>query len=273
MKETKTTRPIFVIVDLAKKEQDQKSLIDYAIAQSEQLQKPLVLYPKRDDTNIGFETARALLLGMVSIDALKRTSVSKRKISPLNFFTSLCDIAKKENADLILHGIQKQQSSLWGNAISTTERSTIPVLLVPDGIGFVPITNIVIAADSSFKLQKTNQAIWLAKTCGANIVVFKENNPKDGKIEIITQQICKYLLANDVSFEIVTAEKREKFAKNMFKYASKHAQLLIIEVDPGKIDETTKKNIATLMSVDAYASMIPVLITKTRDTKIALGKF
>lgn len=268
----KNKKSIFAVVDLAKPEQDQKKLINYVVELSQQLDLPIVFYPQTDKTNLTFDLARTLILSMVPLST-QNAIVSKRKISMLNFFTSLCDVAKKEQAKFIVYGIQKNESALWSKTISTTEKSTLPVLLIPDSMEFSPIKNIVIAADSSFKLQKTNQAIFFAKSCGAKILIFKENNPNDGKIEIVTKQISTYLYANDVQFEVITAENEINYAKHMFKYASKHAQMLIIEVNPGKLDTTTKKNIQKIMGIDTYASRIPVLISKTVDTMKPTGKF
>lgn len=271
MNKTETTETtIFGIIDLGKSIHEQKTFIIHSLEIAKQMNKKMVFYPKT--STISFDSARAVVLSLLPT-TIENVSVSKKKINSLNFFTSMCDIAKKENAKLIIIGVSKDQSKSWRKEISTAEKSLIPILLVPDGAPFAPINNIVIAADSAFKLQKTNEAIRFAKIFGAKIIVFKENNLHDQKIAIITRQITRYLADAEVTFEVVVAEEDKNFAKNMCKYASKYAQLLIIEVNPGKIDETTKRNISKLMSIDTYASSIPVLITKTKETMKPTGRF
>lgn len=271
MNKTETTETtIFAIIDLGKSIHEQKTFIIHSLEIAKNMNKKMVFYPKT--STISFDSARAVVLSLLPT-TIENVSVSKRKINSLNFFTSMLDIAKKENAELIIIGVSKDQSKSWRKEISTAEKSLIPILLIPDGIPFVSIKKILIAADSTFKLQKTNEAIRLAKIFGAKIIVFKENNPHDKKIDIITKQIIRYLTENEVLFEVIVSEEDKNFAKNMCKYASKYAQLLIIEVNPGKIDETTKKNLAKLMSVEAYSASIPVLISKTKETMKPTGRF
>lgn len=261
----KSTSTVFAVIDLANDDQ-QKNIAKYAAELANALHMPLVLYPKRDGNARMFNFRRA-------INAARRISgtevrIAKGKINTFNIFSSLQDIAEHEKAAFIIMGMDKKSLLYFGKTVwSTTQRMTIPTILLPRGIDFVPYQRITIAVDEEKKVQKLKIVYALAKAFGSIIKVFVENadnkdNERKFAIYRVKENTTEYLERYKIRYDIEHARKTTNFPKHLCKYSAKNADVLIVEVDPGKIPHVIKQNIQTLLSIDDYAQ--PVILTKTK---------
>lgn len=196
--------------------------------------------------------------------------LSRKKANIYSWFGSVCDIASKENAEIVVMTVCKEKVGFLGESLwDKTQKLNIPILLLPEQIMFNEIENIVISADSSMKIQKTGIVIKLAKIFNSKIHIFKENveTPSIQKIiNIISRNISKIFKENGIVFVETKARNTKNFAKHLCKYSSKNGDLLIVEVDTGRINRDTKRQIETLLKHNK-----PVLLKKTNNTAILAG--
>lgn len=197
--------------------------------------------------------------------------ISQKKSNMFSWLTSVSDIAKEENAEIVVMNLCKEKSGFFGKTIwDKAQKSNIPIILLPDNYMFDEFKNIVIAADSSMKIQKTGIVIRLAKCFDSAIHIFKENvedTTEQNKIEIISRNISRFLKEKKINFIVKKASNTKNFAKHLCKYSAKNGDLLVVEVDPGKINQDTKLQIEILLQHHK-----PVLLKKTKNTGI-VGRF
>ncbi len=255
---------VFGVINLSDSEDYQKNVARYAGQLARSLGLRLVLYPHHtsNDSVFKFRTVINVAKKIPGISV----SVSRLKINIFSFFTSLHDIASQEQAAFIVMGVGKHTAGSFGSTIwSMTQKTMIPTILIPRDIVFKPYAHIALAIDDERKLQKIEVVRTLAQAFGSTIKIFQQNHEDAEHAYLIQngmQHIVNYLNTYAIGFSITKARKTTNFPKNLCKFSSKNADLLVIEVDPGKIDKVIKQNIETLLRIDAYAQ--PVLFTKTK---------
>ncbi len=199
-----------------------------------------------------------------------KITISQKKANMFSWLMSVSDIAKQENAEIMIMNLCKEKSGFFGESIwNKAQNSNIPIILLPDNYMFYEFKNIVIAADSSMKIQKTGIVIRLAKIFESSIHIFKEsveNTAEQNKVEIISRNISMFLKEKKINFLVKKARNTKNFAKHLCKYSAKNGDLLVVEVDPGKINQDTKLQIETLLQHHK-----PVLLKKTKNTGIVGG--
>lgn len=260
-------KTVFTVIDLASNEKNQKNVAKYAAELAKSLNLDLILYPKRDGRTPVFNFRRAINAAKKISDLQVR--VAKGKTNIYNLFSSIHDIAAKEHAAFIIMEIDKASALSLGETIwSTTQRTLIPTILLPQGASFVPYQNITIAADTERKLQKLKIVSKFAKIFNSKINVFVEHTQENSKEEFLVQNGLKfteaYLTKANVSFIPIVARKKQNFPKRICKFSRLHSDLLVLEVDLGKIPSIVKQNIQVLLSIEDYAK--PVMLIKTKMT-------
>jgi hypothetical protein len=265
----KQTHPktVFAVINLASSETNQKNVIRYAAQLAKALNLSLVLHPEsRFSSNEDFLHVK----GMASkIRGVQVSVPEQQKPSLFNFLKSTHKVAMQEHAAFIVMGVENEDVASLGKDIwNTTKKTMIPTILLPHGIEFNQFKNITIAVDAEHKVQKMKVANMLAKTFKAKINIFKEDVDNDKRkqhlIEIGLGQIEKHLRNNGIPFTVTKARQTKNFPKHLCKFAAKKSDLLIIEVEEGKIDNVVKQNIEVLLTIDDYAKPIPVMLTKTK---------
>ena len=262
----KTKKTIFTVINLANTEADQKNVVMYAAQLAKWLELDLVLYPKSNETKLSFKEGFAQTIELAKKVKEVSVHVSKQQINIFNFLQDLHSIAKKESAAFIIMGIEEKSMEFLGKAIWTaTQKSLIPTILLPHGIKFKPYDRITIAVDLERKVQKMNVVGHLAATFNSMINIFIENigySEKEYLIHNTLGHIEDYLTRINIAYTKMRARKNKNFTKHLCKYSAKNSDLLVVEVEPGKIDSILKQNIGILLSIDKYAQ--PVMLTKTR---------
>ncbi len=266
-KRTETT--VFALINLANTEENQQQMARYASAYARSLDLSLVLYPKNDQTNISFKE------GILRIKEITKhlhdvhVHISVKKINIWNFLTSLYHVAEDEHAAHILIGVEDDNVSFLGRAIwDTAEKSLIPITFIPQKLEFKPYGKITIAVDRERKMQKIKMVRDLAAKHGSTINIFVEKTNADNIYPITNalRHVKEHLQKNRIPFTTTHARKSENFPKRICKFSRKHSDLLIIEVEPGKIKTNIKDNVEVLLSIDKFAT--PVMFTKTKTIGI-----
>ncbi|MEI7920134.1 MAG: hypothetical protein WCH65_08560 [bacterium] len=265
MTKQKTKKTIFAVINLGVPTQEQVCVATYAAKLSDYLDYDLVLYPQQSK-HTSFEAA---ILEVKSIAKYLKTtgtiSVSKEKITLFNL-KSINSIAKKAHAEMIVIGIERGTENFLGESIwNLTQKTLVPIMLLPYDIVFKPYETIVMSLDSTLKIQKTSLVVRLAKAFTAKINIFQENLGNESfKMTPTINHVEKIMRIYGIYFKVEKARKNTNFPKHLCKYAAKYGDLLAIEVDPGKIDTIIKQNIETLLTISNGSQ--PVLFVKTKET-------
>jgi len=280
---------VFAVINIANNRNEQRSVAEYAANLAKHLGLEVVLYVKNDETKFSFEKAYVSVLKLAEdISKISSVRVSTQQKSKFSFFSDIPAIAAEEHASYIIMQID-ESAKFWSESMwKTTQRSVIPTILLPKNFIFVPFKSIAIAVDSERKVQKLNVVIKLAKKFDSTIKVFVENTIEEEKkpfINIIYNQICKNLNGSNIKYETEPTRKTTKFLTRLCKFSAKHTDLLVIEVEPGKIESDIKKNLSILLQIlaievepgkiesdvknnsqeKAQAKPIPVLLAKTKQ--------
>jgi len=153
-----------------------------------------------------------------------------------SIFSSISDIAEKENAELVVlgtHGKSGFQRLIGSYALKVVSGSPVPVIVVQKRSFGEGYKNIVFPiADYMEDRQKVNWAVYLAKTFNSHIHLFQkyETDPIFlSRIEIITKQIVEEFERRGVNFTVTASEKNINYADQIIDYsASVRADLIMI---------------------------------------------
>ena len=259
---------MFAVINLASTETNQKNVARYAAQFAKSLNLRLVLHPENKfPSNEDFLHVKGMA---AKIRGVQVSVPEPQQASLFSFLKSIHKVAMQEHAAFIVMGIENEDVTSLGKDIwNTTKKTMIPTILLPHGIEFNPFRNITIAVDSERKVQKMRIVNMLAKTFKAKINIFKENIDDANQqrlVRIGLGHIKEHLTNNSIPFTVTKAEQTNNFPKHLCKFAAKKSDLLIIEVEEGKIDNVIKQNIEVLLTIDDYAKPIPVMLTKTKMT-------
>ena len=272
---------MFAVINLSDYEKDQKSVALYAAQVAEALDLELVLYPKNDETKLSFREGFLRTTEIAKNISNVAVGVSKKQINMFNFIRSLHDIATQERAAIIIMQVDTKTAGFLGSAIwNTTRKTLIPTLLLPKELDeFIPYDSITVAVDFERKLQKLMVVKKFAEAFNSKINIFVENSHSPAEEYIIQRMLThteNFLIEWKIPYAKTLARKTKNFIKNICKFASKRSEVLVLEIEPGKIPSEVEQNIKTLLTLvnpetpkdpkQAKAKAIPVLLTKTKET-------
>ena len=241
-------------------------MANYAAELAEKMNLDLVLYVERsEDLDDMWEMYHALNKKFEI-----KIKISDKKANIFSWLRSISEIALSEYADFVVMNLDQDRVGFFGESVwHKAQKILVPILLVPQNTEFNDFKNIVISADSSMKIQKTGVIIRLAKCFDSNIHIFKEyveNSEEQKIIDIVARNISKILQENQIRFSKTKTRNKKDFAKHLCKYSAKNGDLLVVEVDPGKINQDTKLQIETLLKHNK-----PVLLKKTKQIGFITG--
>lgn len=196
-------------------------------------------------------------------------------------FTEISRYASDSDANMVImgtHGIKGVQKITGSWALRVIAGSTIPFIVVQDK----PHTedrfrSIVFPIDfKSENKEKLQWAIYLGKYFGSKVYLFKPPVSDKGlqkKVNINLNFSAKFLIQNNLEYEIHTALKSSKFAQETLDFAQKiNADLILITT-------TKHMNFADLMFgaqeqyIIANSSKIPVMCVNPRAAYAHVGQF
>jgi len=198
-----------------------------------------------------------------------------------NIFAEISSYASESDANMVImgtHGITGVQKITGSRALKVIAGSTVPFIVVQDkphsGERFKSIVfPIDFKAENKEKLQ---WAIYLGKYFNSKVYLFKAPVTDKGLVKKVNVNLTfavKFLIQNNLDYEIHTGTKSSRFAIETLDFAQKvNADLILIT--------TTKYiNIADIMFgapeqfIIANSSKIPVMCVNPRAAYASVGQF
>lgn len=195
------------------------------------------------------------------------------------------EIAKynAENEDISMvvmgtHGIKGKQKYFGSAALKVVIGSPVPFVVVQDPpLDEKSFTDLVFPIDfKSENKEKLHWAIYLAKYLTAKIHLYKSpviDKSLAKKVNINLNFAIRFLIQNNIDYEIHTAQKSSTFTKEMMTFSKKiQADMILI---------TSTKHITFLdylfgaheQYIMANSSKIPVMVVNPKATFAKIGQF
>jgi len=198
-----------------------------------------------------------------------------------SIFREIAAYANDSDAQMVImgtHGMTGLQKVTGSRALRVIVGSTVPFLVIQDKPSTDERFNSIVfpidfRAENKEKLQ---WAIYLGKYFDSKVYLFKVPVKDKGlkkKVNVNLTFTVKFLIQNNLDYEIHTAKKSSNLAKETIEFAKeKKADLILI---------TTTKNIsiadymlgAAEQQIIANTSKIPVMCVNPRAAIIHMGQF
>lgn len=199
-----------------------------------------------------------------------------------NLFVEISNYASKSDANMVImgtHGIKGVQKIIGSRALKVIAGSTIPFIVVQDKPQSEDrFRSIVFPIDfKAENKEKLQWAIYLGKYFNSKVYLFKAPVTDKGLVKKVNTNLnfaVKYLIQNNLDYEIHTGKKSSKFAEETLEFAQKVKADLIL------ITTTKYINIADIMFfsapeqyIIANSSKIPVMCVNPRTAYANIGQF
>jgi nucleotide-binding universal stress UspA family protein len=198
-----------------------------------------------------------------------------------SIFKEIAAYANDSDALMVImgtHGMTGLQKITGSKALRVIVGSTVPFMVIQDKPpAGKRLGSIVFPIDfKAENKEKLTWAIYLGKYFDSKVYLFKAPVKDKGlkrKVNINLTFAVKFLLQNNLDYEIFTAKKSANLAKETIEFAKeKNADLILI---------TTTKNIsiadymlgAAEQQIIANTSKIPVMCVNPRAAIIHMGQF
>ncbi len=196
-------------------------------------------------------------------------------------FKAISEYANDSDAQMVImgtHGIRGVQKITGSWALKVIVGSSVPFLVVQDKPrSDERFSNIVFPIDfKAENKEKLQWAIYMGKYFNSKVYLFKAPVSDRGlmkKVNINLSFAVKFLIQNNLDYEIHTGKKASRFARETLEFAEeKKADLILI---------TTTKNInianyvlgAQEQAIIANSSKIPVMCVNPRAAYAHVGQF
>lgn len=196
-------------------------------------------------------------------------------------FTAISSYVNKETVNFVVmgtHGIRGFQKYFGSFALRVMVGSQVPFIVVqgkPDTTQ--GINNIVFPIDyKTENKEKLQWAIYLGKYFNSKILLYKMSQKDKALVKKINTNLnfaIRFLIQNNIEYEIHTATKKGNFGRQTLAFAADaKAELIII---------TTTKHITFLdylfaapeQYIIANTSQIPVMCINPKSSFIKMGQF
>jgi nucleotide-binding universal stress UspA family protein len=198
-----------------------------------------------------------------------------------SIFKTISEYANESDAQMVImgtHGIKGVQKITGSWALKVIVGSSVPFLVIQDKPQSDERFNTIVfpidfRAENKEKLQ---WAIYLGKYFNSKVYLFKAPVTDKGllkKVNVNLTFAVKFLIQNNLDYEIHTGKKSSRFAQETLEFAEeKKADLILI---------TTTKNIniadfvlgAQEQAIIANSSKIPVMCVNPRAAFVHVGQF
>jgi nucleotide-binding universal stress UspA family protein len=198
-----------------------------------------------------------------------------------SIFKRIAEYANETDALMVImgtHGIKGLQKYTGSWALKVIIGSSVPFLVIQDKPRSEErFRSIVFPIDfKAENKEKLQWAIYLGKYFNSKVYLFKAPVTDKGLVKKVNRNLTfavKFLIQNNLDYEIHTAKKSSKFARETLDFAiEKQADLILI---------TTTKNIsiadyllgAPEQYIIANSNRIPVMCVNPRAAYINVGQF
>ena len=198
-----------------------------------------------------------------------------------SLFSAITNYIKDSDVNMVLmgtHGINGIQKYIGSHALRVIVGSSVPYIVVQEKpINMERCTNIVFPIDfRSENKEKLQWAIYLGKYFNSKVHLFKapvSDSSLLKKVNVNLNFAIRFLIQNNLDYEIHTAPKSRSFGKEILSFAEEmHADLILI---------TTTKHISVFdylfgapeQYIIANPSHIPVMCVNPKATFAKMGDF
>jgi len=196
-------------------------------------------------------------------------------------FRVISEYANDSDASMVImgtHGIKGMQKITGSWALKVIVGSTIPFIVVQDKPHSSERYNsIVFPIDfKSENKEKLQWAIFLGKYFDSKIFLFKaplSDKSLQKKININLNFAIKFLIKNNISYEIHTGKKASRFPDETIEFAQKITADLIIITTTKFINFTDYMLGAQEQYIIANSSKIPIMCVNPRASFASMGQF
>ena len=196
-------------------------------------------------------------------------------------FNEISEYASDSDINIVImgtHGIKGVQKLTGSWALKVIVGSTIPFLVVQDK----PHTeerfkSIVFPIDfKAENKEKLTWAIYLGKYFNSKVLLFKAPVSDKGlmkKVNVNLNFAVKYLIQNNLDYEIHTGQKSSRFARETLDFALEKEADLILITTTKHINFTSYILGAAEQEIIANSSKIPVMCVNPRAAFAHVGQF
>ena len=182
-------------------------------------------------------------------------------------FSTISKYATDEEANLVIlgtHGLKGMQKFTGSWALKVIVGSEVPFIVVRDKPHHQEkIRNIIFPIDfRSENKEKVSMAIYMGKYFDSKVHILKEpvtDKSLTRKINTNLNFAIKYLIQNNIEYDIHTLEKKGNFAKETLKYAEDTNADLILIMTTKNINISDYMLGASEQYIIANSSKIPVM--------------
>jgi len=187
-------------------------------------------------------------------------------------FTTISKYASDEEANMVIlgtHGLKGMQKFTGSWALKVIVGSEVPFIVVRDKPNHQEkIRNIIFPIDfRSENKEKVSMAIYMGKYFDSKVHILKDpvtDKSLTRKINTNLNFAIKYLIQNNIEYDIHTLEKKGNFAKETLKYAEDTNADLILIMTTKNINISDYMLGASEQYIIANSSKIPVMCLNPR---------
>ena len=188
-------------------------------------------------------------------------------------FSTISKYATDEEANLVIlgtHGIKGMQKFTGSWALKVIVGSEVPFIVVRDKPHHQDkIRSIIFPIDfRSENKEKVSMAIYMGKYFDSKIHILKDpvtDKSLARKINTNLNFAIKYLIQNNIEYDIHTVEKKGNFAKETLKFAEKSEADLILIMTTKHINISDYMLGASEQYIIANSSKIPVMCVNPKS--------
>jgi len=190
-----------------------------------------------------------------------------------NIFSTISKYASDEEANLVImgtHGIKGMQKFTGSWALKVIVGSKVPFIVVRDKPHHQDkIRSIIFPIDfRSENKEKVSMAIYMGKYFDSKVLILKDpvtDKALARKINTNLNFAIKYLIQNNIEYDIHTVEKKGNFAKETLKFAEKNEADLILIMTTKHINFSDYMLGASEQYIIANSSKIPVMCVNPKS--------
>ncbi len=190
-----------------------------------------------------------------------------------SIFSTISKYATDEEANMVIlgtHGLKGMQKFTGSWALKVIVGSEVPFIVVRDKPhDQKKIRNIVFPIDfRGENKEKVSMAIYMGKYFDSKVHIVKDpvtDKALARKINTNLNFAIKYLIQNNIEYDIHTLEKKGNFAKGTLKYAEKTKADLILIMTTKNINISDYMLGASEQYIIANSSKIPVMCVNPKS--------
>ena len=221
-------------------------------------------------------------LDKISEEILSKHSINTSSvILEGNIFSTISKYSSDEEANMVImgtHGIVGMQKITGSWALKVIIGSKVPFIVVRDEPhDQEKVRNIVFPVDfRSENKEKVFMAIYMGKYFDSKIHIIKPpvtDKALSKKMNTNLNFAIKYLIQNNIEYDIHTVEKKSKFAKSTLEFAEKNKADLILIMTTKHINITDYMLGAQEQHIIANSSKIPVMCINPKSSYAKVAQY